>query len=71
MSNGLNAKFGSVHPRTRVSFMLAFGITPPEQRALECHFDGISFRFSVPELTQSWMASGEGDSVANLLSPTV
>lgn len=71
MSDGLNAKFGSVHPRTRASFMLAFGITPPEQRVLERHFDGVRFRYSVPELTQSWMASGEGDSVATLLSPTV
>jgi hypothetical protein len=44
LAGGMKAG-AEVHPRTRASFMLAFGITPPEQRALENHFSGIRFSY--------------------------
>jgi hypothetical protein len=34
LSHGMKTR-DEVHPRTRASFMLAFGVTPPEQRAIE------------------------------------
>jgi hypothetical protein len=41
LSEGVNRKYGSVHPACRSSFYTAFGITPDEQECLERYYSGI------------------------------
>lgn len=38
LSRGMNRGYSPVHPRTRYSFWLAYGYTPPEQLVLEEHY---------------------------------
>lgn len=41
LAHGMDRVYTPVHPRTRYSFWLAFGITPDQQLAVECHLRGV------------------------------
>jgi hypothetical protein len=41
---GMNKKYGTVHPRTRYSFYIAFGIAPDEQIGIEGYFSTLKLQ---------------------------
>lgn len=43
-ARGVDRRYGPVHPRTRHSFYLAFGITPDMQVAVESHYASVSVK---------------------------
>lgn len=43
---GLHHKYTEIHPLTRFSFYLAFGISPAAQYALEDHYRGLNFTWA-------------------------
>lgn len=50
LSRGMELKYSVIHPRTRYSFWLAFGITPEQQLAIESYYRGVSFVHRVRQL---------------------
>lgn len=49
LAAGMNRKYTEVHPRTRLSYYIAYGITPDEQEALEGIYKGTILTYSAPE----------------------
>lgn len=47
LSKGMKRCYSQVHPSTRFSFYLAFGITPDNQLAIEAEYQQITFRHHV------------------------
>jgi hypothetical protein len=44
MADGMKRSYGAVHPQTRYSFWLAFGIEPSQQLAAEEYFRNLDFQ---------------------------
>jgi hypothetical protein len=47
MSKGMDRKYDRVDPRTRVSFYIAFGVTPDEQKMLENRYKSIEWDYHI------------------------
>lgn len=49
MAKDMHRKYTEIHPQTRFSFWLAFGITPDHQEAIEDYFSTAAVQFNAPE----------------------
>lgn len=47
-SRGMNRTYGSIHPRSRYSFWLAFGVTPSQQLVAEEYYRNLSLKYCLP-----------------------
>lgn len=45
LAKGMDRKYSEIHPRTRLSYYIAFGVTPDEQEALEHIYAGITLTY--------------------------
>lgn len=48
-SKGMSEKYSQVHPRTRLSFYIAFGILPDEQKAIENYYSTVELSHGLRE----------------------
>lgn len=51
LAERMSRSYGDVHPRTRYSYWLAFGVTPDMQCALEAIYSGITQEYGTPDPT--------------------
>jgi hypothetical protein len=50
LTRGMKESYGTPHPMTRLSYYIAFGVTPGEQEALEELYRTTTMQYSVPQL---------------------
>jgi hypothetical protein len=49
LAKGMDRQYATIHPRTRFSYWLAFGVSPDEQIAIESELEGVDLAWHLPQ----------------------